>query len=470
MRYVSTRGDAPPLDFEEALLAGLAQDGGLYLPETWPQLGPPEIAALAGLPYAEAAFRIIRPFTGETIPDAELRALIEDAYRGFDHPAIAPLIQIGPNDFLLELHHGPTLAFKDVAMQVLARLMDRALRRRSLRATVIGATSGDTGGAAIEAFRGLPSTDIFILHPHGRVTDVQRRQMTTAGAYNVHNIALEGSFDDTQAIVKALFADSGVRETLSLTGVNSINWARIVAQIVYYFTAAVALGAPARAVSFSVPTGNFGDIFAGYAAHRMGLPVQRLVIATNENDILYRTLKTGSYRPEGVVATSSPSMDIQVSSNFERLLSELAGRDPGRVRGAMSDLKSRGGFELTDGELTGLRSLFAASRANEAEVERTIADLDRTCGLLVDPHTAVGVAASRAERGDPATPMVVLSTAHPAKFPDAVRKASGRAPDQPARLAAGLSGIERYDVLPNEYTAVAQFIADRSRAAPETVR
>ncbi len=470
MRYVSTRGDAPALDFEEALLAGLAADGGLYLPETWPQLGSREIAALAGLTFAEAAFRIISMFTGETIADDDLRALIEDSYRGFDHPDVAPLVQIGPNDFLLELHHGPTLAFKDVAMQVLARLTDRALRRRSMRATVIGATSGDTGGAAIEAFRGLASTDIFILHPHGRVTDVQRRQMTTADADNVHNIALEGSFDDTQAIVKAMFADSGLRNTLNLTGVNSINWARIVAQIVYYFTAAVSLGAPARAVSFSVPTGNFGDIFAGYAAYRMGLQIQRLVIATNENDILYRTLKTGAYRPESVVATSSPSMDIQVSSNFERLLSELAGRNAARVRSAMSDLKSRGGFELGDQELMGLRMVFSASRVGEAEVNRTIADLDRTCGVLIDPHTAVAVAAARAERGDEATPMVILSTAHPAKFPDAVGKACGRAPDRPARLDAALAGVERYDVLPNEYTAVARFIADRSRAARETAQ
>jgi threonine synthase len=468
LRYVSTRGGAPALDFEEALLAGLASDGGLYMPESWPELSRKEIGAFAGAPYAEAAFRIIGRFTRDTIEGDELRALIDDSYAEFTHPAIAPLVQTGPNDFMLELFHGPTLAFKDIAMQVLARLTDRALARRDMRATVIGATSGDTGGAAIDAYRGRERCDVFILHPHGRVTDVQRRQMTSCADTNVHNIAVRGSFDDTQAIVKALFGDGKFRERFGLTGVNSINWARIVAQIVYYFTSATALGAPGRNVSYSVPTGNFGDIFAGYAAYRMGLPIERLVIATNENDILARALKTGDYRPMDVVATTSPSMDIQVSSNFERLLFELAGRDAQRVREAMTELGAEGGFSLAASERSAMAALFDAESVSQSEVAETIAALD-SAGLLVDPHTAVAVAASRKARGAPATPMVALSTAHPAKFPDAVRRAAGRHPEQPERLVAALKGEERYAVLDNDVGAVADFIAERSRAAREAV-
>ncbi|HET9573403.1 MAG TPA: threonine synthase, partial [Methyloceanibacter sp.] len=332
MRFISTRGEAPPLSFEGALLAAMARDGGLLMPEAWPKLTKSEIASLAGLDYADAACRVMCPFLegDPCLPDLE--AVLEEAYGSFHHPAVAPLRQIGPNEFLLELFHGPTLAFKDLAMQVVARLMNRALLRKGAHATVIGATSGDTGAAAIEAFRGLEAIDIFILHPKGRVSDVQRRQMTTAAEPNVHNIALEGTFDDCQGIVKALFADAELRDSLGLTGVNSINFARILAQIPYYFTAAVTLGAPHRAVAFSVPTGNFGDIFAGYAARAMGLPVARLVIATNLNDSLARVLGSGVYEPHGVIATSSPSMDIQLASNFERLLFELAGRDAGRVR------------------------------------------------------------------------------------------------------------------------------------------
>ncbi|HOV04566.1 MAG TPA: threonine synthase, partial [Kaistiaceae bacterium] len=356
MKYVSTRGNAPKLGFADVLLAALARDGGLYVPESWPQLAPEEIADLAGRPYAEVAFRVIQPFVGGEIADADLKRMIDEAYATFRHPAVTPLVQVGPNDWLLELFHGPTLAFKDVAMQLLARLMDHVLAARGARATIVGATSGDTGGAAMEAFRGRAATDVFILHPHERVSPVQRRQMTTLGDPNVHALALKGNFDDCQAQVKAMFNHHAFRDRLHLSGVNSINWARIVAQIVYYFTAAVALGAPRRPVAFTVPTGNFGDIFAGYVALRMGLPIARLVIATNVNDILARTLETGRYETRGVVATTSPSMDIQVSSNFERLLFEALGRDAASLRGLMASLAQSGRFDIPAPALAAIRA------------------------------------------------------------------------------------------------------------------
>ena len=464
MRFISTRGEAPALSFEGALLAAMARDGGLLMPEAWPRLTADDIASLAGLDYADAAYRIMRPFLKGDACLPDLEAVLEEAYGGFHHPAVAPLRQIGPNEFLLELFHGPTLAFKDVAMQVVARLMNRALMRKGAHATVIGATSGDTGAAAIEAFRGLEAIDIFILHPKGRVSDVQRRQMTTATEPNVHNIALEGTFDDCQAIVKALFGDAKLRDPLALTGVNSINFARILAQIPYYFTAGVTLGAPHRAVAFSVPTGNFGDIFAGYAARAMGLPVARLVIATNLNDSLIRALGSGVYEPHGVIATSSPSMDIQLASNFERLLFELAGRDATRVRALMEELRNTGAFRLNDTELAGLRSLFAAHSVGEHETEMTIRWLAEETGVIADPHTAVGVAAARHESGHGATPMVVLATAHPAKFPELVERATGRLPEQPERLRLRLGQHERCTALPNDYAAVADFIASHARA------
>jgi len=468
VRFISTRGEAPPLSFEGALLAAMASDGGLLMPESWPRLSPPEISSLAGLDYADAAYRVMRLFLegDPCLPDLE--AVLEEAYSSFHHPAVAPLHQIGPNCFLLELFHGPTLAFKDLAMQVVARLMNRALLRNCAHATVIGATSGDTGAAAIEAFRGLEAIDIFILHPKGRVSDVQRRQMTTSTEPNVHNIALEGTFDDCQGLVKALFADSQLRDSLGLTGVNSINFARILAQIPYYFTAAVALGAPHRAVAFSVPTGNFGDIFAGYAAREMGLPVARLVIATNLNDSLPRALASGVYEPHGVIATSSPSMDIQLASNFERLLFELAGRDALRVRSLMDELRKTGAFRLNDAELQALRGVFAAHSVGEHETEMTIRSLAEETGVIADPHTAVGVVASRAESGLGATPMVVLATAHPAKFPEAVERTTGRVPEQPERLRLRLGQHERCAVLPNDYAAVADFITRHARALGST--
>jgi threonine synthase len=367
--------------------------------------------------------------------------------------------------YLLELFHGPTLAFKDIAMQVVGRMMNNALERRGARATVIGATSGDTGAAAIEAFRGLDAIDIFILHPKGRVSDVQRRQMTTVSEANVHNVAVEGTFDDCQAIVKSLFKDEALRDRLQLTGINSINWARILAQTVYYFTAAVALGAPDRDVAFTVPTGNFGDIFAGYAARAMGLPVKRLVIATNLNDSLPRALATGIYEPRGVIATSSPSMDIQLASNFERLLFEFAGRHASRVRSLMDELSETGRFHLAESELRDLRALFAAHSISEQQTETTIRKFYESTGMLIDPHTAVAIAAAEVEAAQSDAPMVVLSTAHPAKFPEAVSRATGILPEQPERLRAKLGQTERCDIMPNNFARVAEFISATARAS-----
>ncbi|MFO7477724.1 MAG: threonine synthase [Methyloceanibacter sp.] len=463
MKFVSTRGEAPALSFEGALLTALARDGGLYMPKAWPRLERADIAALAGLDYADAAYRLMRPFLegDPCLPDLE--TVLEEAYGSFHHPAVAPLRQIAPNSFILELFHGPTLAFKDLAMQVVARLMNRALLRKGVHATVVGATSGDTGAAAIEAFRGLEAIDIFILHPKGRISDVQRRQMTTVTEANVHNIAVEGTFDDCQTLVKALFGDAPLRDRLALTGINSINFARILAQIPYYFTAGVSLGAPHRPVAFTVPTGNFGDIFAGYAARAMGLPVARLVIATNLNDSLPRVLGSGLYEPKGVIATSSPSMDIQLASNFERLLFELAGRDAARVRSLMQNLRESGAFRLSEIELAGLRELFAAHSIGEHETEMTIRGLMEETGVIADPHTAVAVAAARAESALGPWPMVVLSTAHPAKFPEAVERACGRLPEQPERLRLRLGQHERCAALPNDYAAVADFIAAHAR-------
>jgi threonine synthase len=398
------------------------------------------------------------------VADRDLAAMIADAYAGFDHPAVAPLRQLDADHWLLELFHGPTLAFKDVAMQVLARLMDHVLRRRGARATIVGATSGDTGGAAIEAFRGIDTVDVFILHPHGRVSEVQRRQMTTVPDGNIHNIALDGTFDDCQAIVKALFNHHDFRDRLSLAGVNSINWVRIMAQIVYYFTSAVALGAPSRAVSFTVPTGNFGDVFAGYAARRMGLPVRRLVVATNVNDILARTIDTGRYEVGTVVPTTSPSMDIQVSSNFERLLFDAGGRDPAAIRRLMQGLAQSGAFSLRQEELDAIRRAFEAGRTDEAATARRIAATLETTGVLADPHTAVGldVAARVLARGDAGT-MITLSTAHPAKFPDAVERACGVRPGLPPRMAGLFDRTERFTVLANDTAAVEAFIEGRAR-------
>ena len=465
LRYISTRGEAPALNFVDSLLAGLASDGGLYLPESYPQLHASTIAGLAGRPYAEAAETIIAPFVGDSIPRAELSAMIHDAYKGFRHKVVTPLTQLGDNLFLLELFHGPTLAFKDVAMQLLGRLMNHALKARGQRATVVGATSGDTGAAAIEAFRGLDQVDVFILYPHGRVSDVQRRQMTTVADSNIHAMALEGNFDDAQAILKSLFRDEKFRTDTGLTGVNSINWARVVAQIVYYFTSAAALGAPHRPVSFAVPTGNFGDILAGYVAKKMGLPIERLIIATNENDILARTIATGRYEVRGVKATQSPSMDIQVSSNFERLLFDAYNRDAAAIRTLMARLDQSGAFDIAPDALAKIREHFDAQSVSEQETGNEISRVYRDDGYILDPHSAVGVAAGfRALKKHAHTPMIVAGTAHPAKFPDAILAAAGVHPPLPAHLADIMQRKERFEVVANDIGAVEKFIRSRARA------
>lgn len=462
MRYVSTRGAAPVLNFGEAMLTGLARDGGLYVPETVPVLAEDEIAALGGLSYEEAAFRVMRPFVGDAFTDAEFRAAIEAAYSGFGHTARAPLVQLAPNHFLLELFHGPTLAFKDFAMQLIGQLFQIALARDGKRVTIVGATSGDTGSAAIEAFRGLANVDVFILFPHGRVSDVQRRQMTTPAEDNVHALALDGDFDDCQARLKDMFNHFEFRDAVGLAGVNSINWARVLAQVVYYFTSAVSLGAPQRAVSFTVPTGNFGDIFAGTIAKRMGLPVEKLVIATNQNDILHRCLTTGRYETTGVVPSISPSMDIQVSSNFERALFDAYGRDGKAVAQLMDEMKTEGGFGVSQGALEALRDLYASGRVSEEETLATIARMRTTTGELLCPHSAVGVAVAEAQR-DPAVPMITLATAHPAKFPDAVEKASGHRPPLPERMADLFSRPERVTRVRNDLAALEALVQERRK-------
>jgi threonine synthase len=467
VHYVSTRGEAPPLGFMDVTLAGLARDGGLYVPEIWPQLPAADIAAFAGRPYAEVAVEVIRPFVGGAISEADLSRLAREAYGTFRHPAVVPLSQVGANTFLLELFHGPTLAFKDVAMQLLARLMDHALAARGERTTVVVATSGDTGGAAVEAFRGRERTDLFVLFPKGRISDVQRLMMTTAPDDNVHAIAVEGTFDDCQAIVKGLFNHHSFRDRVRLSGVNSINWARIVAQVVYYFTAAATLGAPHRKVAFTVPTGNFGDIFAGYVAQRMGLPVDRLVIATNVNDILARTLATGTYEVREVTATSSPSMDIQVSSNFERLLFDACRRDAAQIRAAMASLAQSRRFSVSTPALGKIRELFSAGRADEDETAATIRTTLRETSHLVDPHTAVGLAVAEKESRDPTMPMIVLGTAHPAKFPDAVAAACGLRPELPEWLSDLPGRKERVATMPVDQGAIEKFILAASRAARE---
>ena len=464
MDYLSTRGQAPRQPFLDAMLAGLARDGGLYTPNVVASLTANEIGALAGVPYAEAAARLMAPFVAGAWGEAELAAMTQDAYRDFRHAARAPLTQLDDNRFLLELFHGPTLAFKDFAMQFLGRAMNRALADRDLSAAILGATSGDTGAAAIEAFGGGARADVFILFPDGRVSDVQRRQMTTIDRPGVHALAIDGSFDDCQDIVKTLFGDLAFRDRLGLSGVNSINWARILAQIVYYFTSAVALGAPHRKISFAAPTGNFGDVLAGWYAKRMGLPVERLIVATNENDILARALATGEYRPAGVRPTQSPSMDIQVSSNFERLLFECLGCDAERLRALMGSLKQSGGFTIPQDALKAIRAEFDAFRCSEAECAAEMARVWRECGVLIDPHTAVGVHAARAAlRRDPKTPVVALATAHPAKFPEAVEKATGVRPALPAHLADLMQRPERVAHLPNNARAVADSLSAHAR-------
>ena len=465
MLHVSTRGEAPALGFADALLTGLARDGGLYMPESWPALATDTIRGFAGQPYAEVAKAVLGPLVDGDIPKAELGRMIDASYASFRHEAVCPLTQLGDNLFVLELFHGPTLAFKDVAMQLLGRLMDHVLKARGARATIVGATSGDTGSAAVEAFKGLDQVDIFILYPHGRVSDVQRRQMTTVASPNVHALAVEGTFDDCQTMVKGMFNHARFRDELQLSGVNSINWARVAAQAVYYFTAAVALGAPHRPVSFSVPTGNFGDILAGWVAKRMGLPIERLMIGTNANDILARTLGSGSYEIKGVQPTTSPSMDIQISSNFERLLFEAYGRDGSAIRRLMASLTQSRAFLIEAEPLARIRQEFSAAAVNEDDVIAEMAETYRKTGYVLDPHSAVGTRAGRALlKQNPEVPVVALSTAHPAKFPDAVERATGVRPALPPHMADLMERGESFTVLPNDQAAVERFIRERARA------
>ena len=465
MRYVSTRGEAPPLGFIDVTLAGLARDGGLYVPEGWPRFHPQAISSFPGRPYAEVAVDVMRPFLGGAIPEPDLARMAREAYGTFRHPATVPLVQLGVNNFMLELFHGPTLAFKDVAMQLIARLMDHILAERGERVTIAVATSGDTGGAAVEAFRGRSNVDLVVLFPDGRISDVQRRMMTTAEDDNVHAFAIDGTFDDCQALLKGLFNHHAFRDRVRLTGVNSINWVRILAQVAYYFTAAATLGAPHRKVAFTVPTGNFGDVFAGYVAVCMGLPVDRLVVATNVNDILARTLATGAYEVREVMPTTSPSMDIQVSSNFERLLFEAYGRDPKPVRALMASLAQSRRFAVSTRALSEIRSLFTADRADEEETASTIRTVYRETGRLIDPHTAVGIAVAEKEIRDPSVPMVVLGTAHPAKFPDAVEAACGVRPSLPDWLADLDERPERVTALAADQAAVERAVLAASRVA-----
>jgi threonine synthase len=459
MNYISTRGAAPILTFGEAMMTGLARDGGLYVPESVPVMTRDQIAALAGLSYEDIAFRVMRPYLGNTFTDDEFRSLIAKAYAGFGHAARAPLVQLGANHFLLELFHGPTLAFKDFAMQLIGQMMQAALAKTGERITIVGATSGDTGSAAMEAFRGLANVDVFILYPHGRVSEVQRRQMTTPSEANVHALAVDGDFDDCQARVKDMFNDFAFRDGVRLAGVNSINWARVLAQVVYYFSAAVSLGAPHRAVSFTVPTGNFGDIFAGYIARRMGLPIEKLVIATNQNDILDRAMKSGAYVTDGVRPSISPSMDIQVSSNFERALFDAYGRDGKAVAQLMAELKA-GGFHISQGAMDMLRATFASGRCSEEETVATIRATYATTGEILCPHSAVGVKVAEDHLGP--TPMVTLATAHPAKFPDAVQGAMGTRPQLPARMADLFDRPERVTRTANDLRAIQSIIRERT--------
>lgn len=468
MTYISTRGEAASLTFEDVLLRGLARDGGLYVPETWPVIGPETIAGFAGRPFAEVAAHVISRFSGASLSEDEILGMARDAYGRFGHAAVTPLVQIDRNRWVLELFHGPTLAFKDVAMQMLARLMDHALGARNQRAVIVGATSGDTGGAAIEAFRGSERVDVVILFPEGRVSDVQRRMMTTPTDANVRAVAVKGTFDDCQSLVKGMFNDHAFRDDLNLAGVNSINWARIVAQVTYYFVAGVALGAPHRPVSFAVPTGNFGDILAGWVAKRMGLPIAQLVIASNENDILPRAHATGVYEMQGVVETSSPSMDIQISSNFERFLFEASGRDAGYIRGVMGALTQGGRFELGASALP-FRETFGAATASETAVADAIRRTQAASGYLMDPHTACGLVALEAATEQGEVPGVVLATAHPAKFPDAMERITGQRPGLPERLSDLLTAPERYPVLANDLAEVKRFVQDTVRSKAEGV-
>ena len=460
MEYVSTRGSAPALDFEGATLAGLASDGGLYVPREWPRFSEAEIAAMAGLPYAELAARVMQPFVGTCLTPERLRELTAQAYGRFAHAAVTPLKQLDEQHWLLELFHGPTLAFKDVALQLLGLLFEEFLGRGGDPLTIVGATSGDTGSAAIDAVAGRSRVDIFMLHPKDRVSDVQRRQMTTVLAPNVHNIAVDGAtFDDAQAFVKRMFNDDVMTGRFAIGAVNSINWARLMAQVVYYFAAALQLGAPQRRVAFAVPTGNFGDVFAGYVAAQMGLPIERLIVATNVNDILHRALTSGDYSAGTVTPTAAPSMDIQVSSNFERLLFDLGGRDGAALAAQMAGFEASKAMQLTNQQREGAAALFSSARADSNDMAQAIRWAHENCGELLDPHTAIGLHAARTAGLAKHIPVVTLATAHPAKFRDAVERATGQRPVLPARIGYLFQREERMIELPGDYAAIADYVA-----------
>jgi threonine synthase len=458
VRYLSTRGAAPSVGFDDILLEGLARDGGLYVPASWPQLDRAALRALSRLSYADLAIRLTRPFIGAAIAEDDYARLVRETYAAFDHAEVAPLVALGRDEWLVELFHGPTLAFKDYALQLVGRLFDHVLRRRGQRITIVGATSGDTGSAAIEACRDRAAMDIFILHPKDRVSEVQRRQMTTVLSPNVHNIAVEGTFDDCQDLVKGLFADEAFRDEVALSAVNSINWARVMAQVVYYFWAAFRRGAPERPVAFAVPTGNFGNVYAGYVARQMGLPISRLIIGTNRNDILTRFFETATMAIRGVEPSLSPSMDIQVSSNFERLLFDMLDRDGARIAATMKAFRETGRLKVGGEILRQARHLFAAHRLSDSETLEAIKRIHDDTGHLLDPHSAIGVAAGRACRRPEDGTLIALATAHPAKFPDAVERATGVRPALPAGLADLHQREERYAVLPNDLDAVREHV------------
>ncbi len=472
MHYISTRGSAPTLDFEGATLAGLASDGGLYLPERWPSFSYDEIAEMRGLPYHALAARVMAPFVKGSLTREELEALCLAVYGDFGHKAVTPLVQLDEAHWLLELFHGPTLAFKDVALQLLGHLFETFLERRQQRLTIVGATSGDTGSAAIRAVAGLERVEIFMLHPKGRVSEVQRRQMTTVRAPNVHNLAIEGSFDDAQRHVKRMFGDGEVTGVLNLGAVNSINWARLMAQVVYYFYAGLQLGAPERAAAYSVPTGNFGDVFAGYVARQMGLPIERLIVATNINDILHRALRDGDYSAGEVTPTHTPSMDIQVSSNFERLLFDAGGRDPAALAAQMATFDETRAMQLTNSQRENAASIFASASAQPDDTIRAMQWASRNTGQVLDPHTAVGLHASLAlqENGTvpSGVPIVTLATAHPAKFTDAVERALGLRPALPARVGDLFGREEAFSEISGEYEAARDFVLSHAAGRIET--
>ncbi len=466
MKYISTRGQAPVLDFDDVLLSGLARDGGLYVPDIWPVFNSTKIKEFSSLPYNELALKVIQPFVGNSIDTVTLSEMINSSYSRFTSADIAPLKEIGKNEYLLELLHGPTLAFKDIALQVLGHLFDHILKIKGKTTTIIGATSGDTGSAAIESMRDRNAIEVFMLHPFGRISDVQRRQMTTVNSPNIHNIAIEGNFDDCQDLVKAMFNDKPFCDRLRLGAVNSINWARIMSQIVYYFYAAARVGALTNPISFAVPTGNFGNVFSGYSAKCMGLNVDQFVVGSNKNDILTRFLETGSMTIHEVHSTLSPSMDIQVSSNFERLLFEILDHDGARVQIIMEEFRNKGTFSIDNKALEIIQTIFYGARFDDESTKRTILEVFEKTGELVDPHTAVGIAAGRAQRRDKSVPMIALATAHPAKFPDAVNQSVGQRPALPKRLDQMMEKEERFVILANDLNLVRSYVSDNSKTNP----